>query len=197
MNYVQTYGRLVARFATKLTDNPQSREEFCQDAYMRIHQLTQAYPEASATQNQFWEKQVHVAVRNLMLDCARKNNRRRRYYAACDPEDRDLIAEYHDRTQNQFERLSVKNSLEELERLLPDVESRILKEMVDPSEDFKDYLLKKKAVQKIFSRGRGVKIRGTNPAISADPAIAEFFQLTPKEFRKHIENINFLVTRLI
>lgn len=197
MNYVQTYGRLVSSFAGRLTDNPQAREEFCQDAYLRIHQLTQRYPDESSKGTEFWHKQVHVAIRNLMLDNARKNNRRRRYYANLDPDKGDPVENHRDPTQNQFEKVSVQKSIEELQRLLPEIEVRILNEMIDPSDGFRTFLKKKRVVQKIWSRDTGVKIITRTGSLSADHSIAEYLEMSPAKFRRHIENINFYATHLI
>ena len=110
---VSNYDRLVSSFAARLTDNPESRKEFCQDAYMRIHQLSKLYPEDSLSGTEFWHKQVHTAVRNLMRDSYRRNKVRRRYYSPpevvhSDGSSSSLIDSCRDSSQNQFESLAVK-----------------------------------------------------------------------------------------
>lgn len=197
MNYVHSYGQLVSRYAGRLTDNPQSREDFCQDAYMRIHQLSELYPEDSKTQSEFWRRQVHVAIRNLMLDAARKNNTRRRYYGVLDPDKGDGIENRVDSSQNQFEKLAVKNAIEELQRLLPEDGVRVLREIIQPSEAFTKFLANKRSVQSIWNKTFGVKLEGERLRLVADPAIAEYLQMKPEDFKRYVAKINFLVTHVL
>lgn len=196
MDFVQTYSRLVSSYATRLTDNRELRREFCQDAYLRIHQLSRMYPEESSRQSEFWRKQVHVAVRNLMVDNARKNSNRRKYYAAAEsPERTSLVDTLRDPGQNQFEALVVRNSLEELYRVLPENGKRVLREILDPSPEITQLLRKRAAVQKIWTRATGRKLADRLRDAVADPAIARHLQIEPDEFKQHIARINFFVTK--
>lgn len=216
MDLMDDYGRAVHYCVGQWNTTPQNLEDFKQDAYLKIIELKQKYPEQF--ENGSGKMIVNRAVLNLMIDHKRREKTKAKHFedyghdaqtmihqgmARADdqniksPVSTKLISQLNsDRTKSPFSSSYTKELVRELCRLLPAIDRKVLMEMIEPSEGFRWFLKQRNAIHRLYKKRTGIKLVPRGGDLCADPAIAEFLHIPPKKFKEIVKNITFVANRI-
>ncbi len=148
---------------------------------------------------------VRKIVTNLMLDLLRKQNLENRYFDKKMIFDEDYAqtkAPFKKPMDSAFDKMACDEALRELEHFLDPIESRILHEMLNPSEEFCWYERQKKAVNRMYAKSikRGfirTASSGKELCISDyDESLAQFLHMDQKSFMQKTSNIKTIFANL-
>lgn len=164
------------------------REDLLQEGLLKLHcYFKKEPPPVDALKNEFFIKKLKFIAKNAMIDYVRRSVKSTRYflnYSSCDP---DKIIKYHDQSLNNN---AIDRALKELRNFIPDIENKILKELVQPSDEYCVFLRRKTAVQNI-----NTKILGKKFKVHTDEtkSLADFLRIPEHRLRRSIDRIKKVV----
>lgn len=169
--------------AKSFSKNRENQEDLVQEAMIKLIKATKDLPDTEDFSTRDWACRARRIIQNSMLDELRKQKRKFRKMVHSEYEPGQLenmaVAPSH-----QFSEIADQESVRELMRLLPDLERRIVQELVNPSEDFCWFARKKSLIKNVYQK----RISSQIPE-SADSTIGQFFQLEPWVLKSAMDNI--------
>lgn len=173
--------------AKSFSTNRETQEDLVQEAIIKILRATQNLSEGEDFGSRDWARRIQRIIKNSMIDQIRKINRRSKWTVDLDLEPSQFEGLKSVQAE-QFEKLTTEHSVKELMRLLPDLEKRILKEMIDPSEEFCWFSRKKFAIANIFKKRFNERVPNKT-CDSIDSTLGEFFNIERPVLRSAIARI--------
>lgn len=149
MEYLTVYTPVVKQLAKKFSNSWEELEDLEQEGYLKLHKFItrKSKPEEDITTVD-WQKQIYVVVRNCMIDYLRRSrnySKRRK-----DTNEQFLENVFSTEDYELFESIVRKQQIQELDRVLPSLEKKILQLLTQPTEAYKIFLRKKRAVHSMF-----------------------------------------------
>lgn len=152
MDDLQNYAPVVRALARKYANGSSDFEDLEQEGYLKLHKFIRSRKTPYDPTSEDWKKQIYVIVRNCMIDCFRRSRSYKRVF--CSLENKEFFDNLVDSSEESaFNKVARSYAILELERLLPSFEKTILRELVSPSEEYRIFLRKKRAISKIFYGG--------------------------------------------
>lgn len=161
--------RTLARGFTK---NYEFREDLVQESLCKLLQTLSA--DECERDAPGWQARAYVILKNCMTDQLRSYRARQRLCAAPVEDGKE--------ERTPFDQLCAQHAIRELQRLLPDLERRILLELIEPSEGFRWFLRKKRVLFAI----NGMAHRSE---LSDNVALSEYFGLSPRDYAAAMQTI--------
>ncbi len=185
MQTITHFAPMVRSLAAGFTQNPETREDLVQEGLIKILKIQKKNPSADFT-SEDWRRRIYVMIKNCMIDHVRKSSRRDKFHCETDqesePQHRDT------RAPSQFEVLAGNYAVDELMRLLPELERRVLRELLDPSDEFRFFVRKKRALRNI-TKGHIKYLPTSDKNDFQDLTLSEFLGINPIRFHEAIVNI--------
>lgn len=196
---VEDYRPLVMSCTRRLPVDPQTIEDIAQEAMVKIHlHLVKARSEQYSCREEL-DKFIHTMTKNLVVDELRKRRSSRR-----------LITQYDDfgfisrgthsgllASNDQFNEFSLRHSIDELLKILPEYEASILRMLLHPSEEFKAFWIRRQKVREFLAYSYGYRYPTTDVLDLNDSALPDFLMITPRRYRRSIARIQEVAKMLL
>lgn len=205
MHHADFYGPTIRATAASFPVSAEMRDDLMQEGFLKLEKVWQALPPDQDFYSGSWRKQIKRIVYNAMVDYLRSKSAR--YLSWENPPDfgnESVNASNLDDPDSQklsarlsvdpevFERIAFNRALGELQHFLSDLELRIVREMVAPSEDFVSFVRRSKAIRSIYARRRGSYVRGDRKGEEMS-SLMQYLQIDRKQYRRAMRNINLHV----
>lgn len=185
MDVLSHYTPLVRNLASGFAKSPEARDDLIQEALIKILQIQRAHP-TTDLMTEDWRKQIYVIAKNCMIDHVRKITRRGRFHAGPYEEICEREADANQLTP--FEALASEYAVKEILQFLPDLEQRIICELLNPSDEYRWFVRKKRALNKI-ARKHFFYIPTADRGDFQDQTLAEYLQINQIRFNQAIKTI--------
>ena len=189
MDCVALYEPMVRQLAHKYATSPEHTDDLLQEGLIKLHCVSKKYEDTDFSTVD-WRKRFYVIAKNAIIDYLRVQskfeNRRLREDASAVQALVDKIP--CERGQQAFEDLVLQNAFKELSRLLSNRDSRVLQELLYPSEDFQWFVRQKEMVYYVM--GKHMKFREPK---SQDPlcdyTVGQYLDMDTREFKSSVDRI--------
>jgi RNA polymerase sigma factor (sigma-70 family) len=135
--------------AKSFSKNKENQEDLVQEAIIKVIKATKDLPDTEDFSTKAWACQVQRIAQNSMIDEIRKQKRKSRKMI-CSEYEPGQLENMASAPSLQFTEIADQESVRELMRLLPDLERRILQELVNPSEDFRWFVRQKSLIKNVM-----------------------------------------------
>lgn len=207
MNTIEKYAPLARRIACSFFQNAEDRDEYTQAALLKLHQVSLKKPQfknPAVEEPKFF----NVVIHNLMKDeIVRRALERKTFIETKQNFSPAAQSKIPNKDFNKFDNepcpksdtfkeLVARKAYKELCGFLPDIEKRILREMIEPSDEFCWFERKKAAVSRMLRKHtRWKSSHKIHPDV--DDSLVEFLMITPECYLESINHIRQVFTENI
>lgn len=186
------YWPMAKSLARTFSGSTETREDLMQEGLLKIYSTIEKYPKADYSSSD-WKAQAYVIMKHAMIDHVRKLSRRSKVQVS---EEAIPLGNIPTQEASQFENLCSEYALQELHRFLPILENLILQEILKPSEEYRLFARKKRAVFNIYNKFYGLE-DPPKYELQQEATLADYFQITTPRVREAMQRIKSIAQQKI
>lgn len=162
------------------------KEDLIQEGLLKLHlHFKKEPPPNDALRNEVFSKRIRAIVKNAMIDYVRKSVKSTRFFLDISTTDTELKS-----LPTQFFDIAVQRAIHELKKFLPDIDRKILNELINPSDEYCMFLRKRSAIQNINTKKLGMRFQ---PFENETLTIAGYLKLPEWKFGHCLRRIKKIV----